>query len=47
AQDLLNHAVLGSGAQSPLLDLVVLPCLMALFLIPALKLHDRSRRLGY
>jgi len=47
AQDLLNHAVLGSGAQSPLLDLVVLPCLMALFLVPALKLHDRSRRLGY
>ena len=46
AQDLLNHAVLGSGAQTPLLDLVVLFCLMVLFLIPALKLHDRSRRLG-
>jgi len=47
AQDLLNHAMLGRGAQSLLLDLVVLPCLMVLFLVPALKLHDRSRRLGY
>lgn len=47
AQDLLNHAVLGSGVQHPLLDAVVLACLMTLFLIPALKLHDRSRRLGY
>lgn len=36
-----------SGLQSPLLDLVILLCLVLLFLIPALKLHDRSRRLGY
>ena len=36
-----------SGVQSPLLDLAILLCLMAAFLIPALKLHDRSRRLGY
>jgi len=47
AQDLLNHAVLGRGAQSPLLDLLVLPVLTVLFLIPALELHRRSRRLGY
>jgi ABC-2 type transport system permease protein len=47
AQDLLNHAMLGHSEQSPLLDLVVLTCLLILFLIPALKLHDRSRRLGY
>jgi len=47
AQDVLNHAVLGSGVQHPLLDVVVLACLMALFLLPALKLHDRARRLGY
>ena len=46
AQDLLNHAVSGNGVQSPLLDLVVLPCLIVLCLIPALKLHNRSRRLG-
>jgi len=73
AQDLLNHAIVGSstqgqvvawmcglhlcqtttagapqgGVQSPLLDFVVLLALIAAFLIPALKLHDRSRRLGY
>lgn len=73
AQDLLNHAIVGSsvqspvvvwacglqlcqlttpgglqgGIQSPLLDVVMLLCLIALFFIPALKLHDRSRRLGY
>jgi ABC-2 type transport system permease protein len=47
AQDLLSHAVLGQGAQSPLLDLLVLPTLTVLFLIPALELHRRSRRLGY
>jgi len=73
AQDLLNHAIVGStaqspvvawmcglqlcqvttsgglrgGVQSPLLDLIMLLCLIALFFIPALKLHDRSRRLGY
>jgi ABC-2 type transport system permease protein len=73
AQDLLNHAVVGSssqdevavwlcglqlcrattpaglrgGVQSPLLDLVMLLCLMVLFLIPSLMLHHRSRRLGY
>jgi len=73
AQDLLNHAIVGSsaqgpavawmcglhlcqvttsgglrgGVQSPLLDLVMLLCLITLFYIPALKLHDRSRRLGY
>lgn len=36
-----------SGVQSPLLDLGILFCLMVVFFIPALKLHDRSRRLGY
>lgn len=73
AQDLLNHAIVGTsakgrvvdwacglqlcrtttpgglrgGVQNPLLDLVTLFCLMALFFIPSLKLHHRSRRLGY
>jgi ABC-2 type transport system permease protein len=73
AQDLLNHAIVGSstqgkdvvwmcglqlcqttpaggppgGVQSPLLDLVVLLCMMILFFIPSLMLHHRSRRLGY
>ena len=73
AQDLLNHAIVGSsvegpavawlcglqlcqvtireglmgGVQSPLLDVAMLLCLMVLFFLPALKLHHRSRRLGY
>ena len=46
-QDLLNHAILGAGAQSLTLDLVALPLCLALFLVPALKLHDLSRRLGH
>jgi ABC-2 type transport system permease protein len=46
-QDLMNHAVLGNGAQSLAVDLIVLPLCIVLFLLPALKLHDRSRRLGY
>lgn len=73
AQDLLNHAIVGSsaqdalvewvhgiqmckiieskslygGVQSPLLDLGMLLVMLALFFLPALKLHHRSRRLGY
>jgi ABC-2 type transport system permease protein len=73
AQDLLNHAIVGSstqgkdvawlcglqlcqttaagsprgGVQSPLLDLGVLVCMAAAFLLPSLLLHRRSRRLGY
>ena len=46
-QDLMNHAVLGHGAQSLALDLILLPLFLLLFLIPAMKLHDWSRRLGY
>ncbi|MGD2144437.1 MAG: ABC transporter permease [Anaerolineae bacterium] len=47
AQDLMNHAVLGQGFLNPWLDLAVLPLLVALFLIPAVRLHHRSRVLGY
>jgi ABC-2 type transport system permease protein len=47
AQDLFNHAVLGAGAQSLTLDLLALPVSLIVFLIPALKLHEMSRRLGY
>ena len=46
-QDLLNWAVIGIGAQSLMIDLIALPLALALFLVPALKLHDVSRRLGY
>ncbi|MFO8035905.1 MAG: ABC transporter permease [Anaerolineales bacterium] len=47
AQDLMNHAVLGKGYLNPWLDLTVLPLLLILFLIPAARLHHRSRVLGY
>ena len=46
-QDLFSYAVLGTGAQSLALDLVALPLSLVLFLVPAMKLHDVSRRLGY
>ena len=35
------------GVQSPVLDLAMLILLLVLCFIPALKLHHRSRRLGY
>jgi ABC-2 type transport system permease protein len=47
AQDLLNHAVLGSGHLNQWLDLALLPLLLILFLLPAARLHQRSRVLGY
>lgn len=47
AQDLFNHAVLGSGYFPAWLDLALLPILLVLFLIPAAWLHHRSRVLGY
>jgi ABC-2 type transport system permease protein len=47
AQDLMNHAVLGIGYLDPWLDLALLPVLLLLFLIPAARLHHRSRVLGY
>jgi len=47
AQDLMNHAVLGTGLLSPWLDLVVLLLTGVLFLLPSIWMHRRSRRLGY
>ncbi len=46
AQDLFNHAVLSRGFLNPWLDLLLLPLLLVLFLIPAYGLHQRSRVLG-
>ena len=46
-QDLLNYAILGNGAQSLTLDLVALLLAVVVLLVPTLKLHDLSRRLGY
>ncbi len=47
AQDLMNHAVLGGGLLSPWLNLGVLLVSGVLFLVPSVKMHQRSRRLGY
>ena len=45
-QDLFSHAVAGAGVQSLTLDLVALPVSLVLFLVPAMKLHGVSRKLG-
>ena len=47
AQDLMNHAVLGTGLLNPWLDLAVLLLSGGVFLLPSVKMHKRSRRLGY
>jgi ABC-2 type transport system permease protein len=47
AQDLMNHAVQGIGLLNLWLDLTVLLLASLLFLLPSVKLHQRSRRLGY
>ncbi len=47
AQDLMNHAVLGTSLLNPWLDIVVLLASGILFLVPSVLMHRRSRRLGY
>jgi ABC-2 type transport system permease protein len=47
AQDLMNHAVLGMGLLNPWLDLAVLLLTGVVFLLPSVKMHRRSRKLGY
>lgn len=47
AQDLMNHAVLNAGLLNPWMDLAVLLLGGALFLVPSVVMHRRSRRLGY
>lgn len=47
AQDLMNHAVLGTSTFNPWLDLIVLALVSGLFLIPSFVMHRRSRILGY
>ncbi len=47
SQDLMNHAILGVGMLSPWLDLAVLLLSGAVFLMSAVWMHKRSRRLGY
>ncbi len=47
AQDLMNHAVLGMGLLNTWLDLALLLLMGVLFLLPSVKMHQRSRKLGY
>lgn len=47
AQDVINKAVSGVGYFNPWFDLALLVVLVALFLIPAARLHHRSQVLGY
>ena len=47
AQDLMNHAVLGTGELAIWLNLSVLFLSGILFLLPSIKLHKRGRVLGY
>jgi ABC-2 type transport system permease protein len=43
----LNHAVLGMGLLNSWLNLALLLLMGILFLLPSVKMHQRSRRLGY
>lgn len=45
-QDLLNHAVLGAGSQSLMLDILALPICLVLFFTVALKLLDMGKQRG-
>jgi ABC-2 type transport system permease protein len=47
AQDLMNYAVRGMSLLNSWLDLAVLLLMGILFLLPSVKMHQRSRRLGY
>jgi len=47
AQDLINIVVSGAGYLNRWLDLGLLLAMVAVFLVPAARLHRRSRVLGY
>jgi hypothetical protein len=47
AQDLMKFAILGAGLLNPWADLGVLLLTGVLFLLPSIKLHQRSWVLGY
>ncbi len=47
AQDLMNHAVSGSGLIAPWLDMAVLLASGVLFLVPSIWMHRRARKLGF
>ena len=47
AHDAVKHAVSGSGSQPVVLDMMVFPAFLVLFLFLAVRLYRRVRRLGY
>lgn len=47
AQDLMNHAVIGTGELALWLNLSILFLSCSLFMLPSIKLHQRGRELGY
>jgi ABC-2 type transport system permease protein len=46
-QDLMNHAILAAGLLPPWLDLIPLVLSGLVFLAVSMRMHERSRRLGY
>jgi ABC-2 type transport system permease protein len=46
AQDLMNHAVIGSGLINPWIDVTVLIVTAILFLLPSLRMHHQARVKG-
>ena len=46
AQDLMNHAVVGSGLINPWVDIAVLAVTAILFLLPSLQMHHKARVKG-
>ena len=46
-QDLMNHAILSAGLLPPWLDSIPLVITGLVFLAVSMRMHERSRRLGY
>jgi len=47
AHDAVKHAISGSGTQPVVLDMLMLPAFLLLFLFLAVRLYRRVRKLGY
>lgn len=46
AQDLMNHAVVGSGLINPWIDIAVLIATSIIFLLPSLRMHHQAKVKG-
>jgi ABC-2 type transport system permease protein len=47
AHDAVRQSITGSGSQSVILDILILPVFLILFLLMAVRLYRRVRKLGY